>query len=201
MADASPSVLDDPRWHAFNQTGFQCSCGERHVGLFPLHMQVPMGWPGEPSYEPNSAIRMDGNFLSYDFSVLEGKYFAMRMRLPISMQGSGPIVFMYSVWGAMNRPDFEAFVKATLDKTMNGKVHAPGRLANNISGYTSSANLMGTAFQQDDGGYPLLLLHGQQDANDPNHLLLHEQRHGISLDRALELFAAYGHDMRSAAGT
>lgn len=200
MADTPASVFDDPRWHAFSNAGYQCSCGERHVGLFPLHMQLPKGWPGEAVYEPNSAIRMDGNFLSHDFSVLEGKYYAMRMRLPIAMHGLGPMVFMYSVWAAMNRPDFEAFVQATLNKTMNNKVSAPARLANNISGYTNTSGLMGTAFQQEDGGYPLLLLHGAQDANDPNHLLLSEQRQGISFDRVLELFAQYGHDMRPAAG-
>jgi hypothetical protein len=59
---------------------------------------------------------------------------------------------------------------------------------------------MGLAFQQEDGWPPLLLLAGTQPyTNRPDHPLLLEQRQGIGLDRALELFAAYGHNMRPAA--
>jgi hypothetical protein len=55
---------------------------------------------------------------------------------------------------------------------------------------------MGTAFQHEDGGPPLLLIHGPQTDNDVNHPLISEQRNGMGLDRALALFAAYGHDMQ-----
>jgi hypothetical protein len=41
VADAPVSVLDDPRWAKFNEEGFACSCGQRHVGLFPIQMQTP----------------------------------------------------------------------------------------------------------------------------------------------------------------
>ncbi len=197
MADAPASVLDDPRWHTFNEAGFACTCGERHVGLFPIHMQMPKGWPGEPVYEPNEALRMDGNFLSHDLCVMDGKYFAMRMRLPVAIRGAEPAAFMYTVWASLNRPEFEVYVDVARRSELRANARAQARLVNNINGYVNSGGLMGSALHQEDGGYPVLLLHGPQPDNDPNHTLLSDQRHGIGVDRMLELFAAYGHDMRA----
>lgn len=71
------------------------------------------------------------------------------------------------------------------------------RLVNRLSGYPDTGNLMGSAFQQEDGAPPILLIHGPQPDNDPKHPLIEEQRQGIGVDRMLELFAAYGHDMRA----
>ncbi len=200
MTDASPSVLDDPRWHAFNKTGFQCSCGERHVGLFPIEMHVPKGWPGEPVYEPNEALRTDGNFLSQDFCVMEGKYVAMRMRMPLAIRGAEPAAFMYTVWASLNRPEFDAYTDPAHRAKLPPNARTQARLINNISGYENSSGLLGSAFHQEDGGYPVLLLHGPQPGHDSNHPLMSEQRNGIGVDRMLELFAAYGHDMRASAG-
>ena len=197
MADAPVSVLDDPRWHTFNEAGFACSCGERHVGLFPIQMQTPKGWPGEPVYEPNAALRMDGNFLSQDFCVMEGKYFAMRMRLPVAIRGAEPAAFMYTVWASLNQAEFEVYVDDARRSELRANARAPARLVNNINGYVNSGGLMGSALHQEDGGYPVLLLHGPQPDNDPNHTLLSDQRNGIGVDRMLELFVAYGHDMRA----
>ena len=197
MADAPVSVLDDPRWAKFHEEGFACSCGERHVGLFPIQMQTPKGWPGEPVYEPNAALRMDGNFLSQDFCVMEGKYFAMRMRLPVAIRGAEPAAFMYTVWASLNQAEFEVYVDDARRSELRANARAPARLVNNINGYVNSGGLMGSALHQEDGGYPVLLLHGPQPDNDPNHTLLSDQRHGIGVDRMLELFAAYGHDMRA----
>lgn len=195
-----PSVVDDPRWHAFHDKGFACSCGQRHVGLFPIQMQVPKGWPGEPNYEPNEALRMDGNFLSFDYCVMEGKYFAMRMRLPISIRGAEPAAFMYTVWASLNRAEFELYTNAERRAQLAPNARAPARLINNINGYDNTGGLMGSAFHQEDGGYPVLLVHGVQPDNDANHPLLRDQRNGIGVDTMLHLFAAYGHDMRAEAG-
>jgi hypothetical protein len=191
------SVLDDPRWKTFNAHGFACSCGERHVGLFPIHMQHPIGWPGSTNYEPDGALRLDGNFLSANYCVWEGKYFSMRMRLPIQIRGAQPAAFMYTAWASLNRPDFEGYLDAVRNKRLSNTSRAQARLVNRLSGFPDTFRLMGTAFQQDDGGLPLLLIHGTQPDNDPQHPLIQEQRQGIGVDRTFELFAAYGHDMRA----
>ena len=197
MTVETSSVLEDPRWKVFNAQGFACSCGERHVGLFPIHMQVPMGWPGAKDYRPDQELRMDGNFLSDNYCVWDGKYFAIRTRLPLQIRGAAPAAFMYTAWASFNRPDFEAYVAAHRNKTLSNTARAQARLVNRLSGFPDTANLMGSAIQQDDGGPPVLLIHGPQPDNRPDHQLIQEQRQGIGFDRMLELFAAYGHDMRA----
>jgi hypothetical protein len=200
MAEAgAPSVLNDLRWKAFNAKGFACSCGERHVGLFPIHMHQPAGWPGSKEYANDDDVRLDGDFFSHNLCVWEGKYFAVRMRLPIQMQGADRSSFLYTVWASLNRPDFEGYLNARRNGRLNNQAKAPARLVNRISGYPDTANLMGVAFQQEDGGQPLLLVLGQKEDNSANHRLVQEQRNGIGIDRMLELFAEYHHDMRPAA--
>lgn len=199
MSVEPQSVQEDPRWLLFNEQGLPCGCGQHHIGLFPIHLQHPMGWPGSREYQPDEQLRLDGDFLSANYCVLEGKYFAMRMRLPIQIYGAAPLAFVYTVWASLNRPDFEGYVEARRSNRLDNRARAQARLVNRISGYPDTGSLMGTAFQQEDGGQPLLLVHGPQPDNSPDHPLIHEQRIGIGFDRVLALFAAYGHDMRAGA--
>lgn len=187
---------NDPRWGRFNTQGMQCSCGERHVGLFPIHVQTPMDWPGSRDYEPDDAIRMDGTFLSANLCVRDGKYFAMRARIPLQIRGAAPASFIYTAWASFNRPDFEGYLDSLRNNRLNKEARAPARLINRLSGFPDTSHLMGSAFQQEDGGVPLLLLHGPQPNNRADHPLIEQQRQGIGIDRMFELFAAYGHDMR-----
>jgi hypothetical protein len=200
MGGAPAATLNDPRWAAFNQTGFACSCGEKHVGLFPINMLAPIGWDGRQDYEPDENIRLDDNFISSNYCVWEGQFFAMRMRMPIQIQGAAPAAFMYTVWAAVDRSHLEAYLKAKAAGSLNNNHRFGARLINRVSGHHDTTNLVGLAFQQDDGWPPLFLIMGPQPyTNRPDHPLILEQRQGIGLDRALELFAAYGHDMRPAA--
>jgi len=201
MADAAPpSVQNDARWRAFNEQGYACSCGERHVGLFPIHMEVPLGWPGSRTYAPDEALRLDGDFLSVNYCVREGKYFAMRCRLPVQIAGAQPAAFMYTVWAALDRPDFEGYLDARMKGKLSNTARAPARLVNRLSGFPDTNNLMGTAFQQEDGTPPVLIVHGIQANGLTEHPLIREQRSGIGMDRVLEMFKAYGHDMSARAG-
>jgi hypothetical protein len=194
------NVSEDPRWQAFNQDGFACSCGERHVGLFPVNMLTPAVWDGPKEYAPDEEIELDRTFISANYCVWQGQNFAMRMRLPLQMRGAAPAAFMYTVWAAVERANLETYLAARRQNTLNNDTRFPARLVNRIAGHHDTSNLMGVAFQQEDGWPPLLLLAGQQPyTNRPDHPILDEQRQGIGLDRALELFAAYDHDMRPAA--
>lgn len=197
---SAENVSEDPRWQAFNQNGFACSCGERHVGLFPVNMLTPAVWDGPKDYAPDEEIQLDRTFISSNYCVWQGQNFAMRMRLPLQMRGAAPAAFMYTVWASVERPSLEAYLAAKQQNTLNNETRFQARLINRIAGHHDTSNLMGVAFQQEDGFPPLLLLAGQQPyTNRPDHPILVEQRQGIGLDRALELFAAYGHDMRPAA--
>lgn len=197
METNTDSVLNDPRWNAFNTQGFACSCGETHVGLFPIHLHHPLGWEGTDDYQPDDALTMNGNFLSVSFCVLGGKFFAIRMRLPFRMHGAEPSAFVHTVWASLDRDDFERFVDAYRTGNIDEKMRVRARLVNRVGGFPDTFNLMGSAFPQADRGPPLLLIHGIQTPEHTNHPLMVEQRNGINVDRMLELFAAYQHDMRN----
>ena len=200
MADSYANTADDPRWQAFNQTGFQCACGDRHIGLFPINMLMPLGWEGGNEYAPNEALVMDRDFLSGDYCVLGGHSYALRMRLPLQMRGAAPHAFVFTVWASVNHADFEAYIAAKNAGRIDENARFPARLVNRIAGFHDTGNLMGFAFPQNDGWPPILVLAAAQPyTNRPDHPLIDQQRNGIDLDRALELFAAYGHDMRASA--
>src|SRR5262245_12457388 len=129
MADVPPpSVQTDPRWRAFNDRGFACSCGERHIGLFPIHLEVPIGWPGSRQYARDEDLRLDGDFLSWNYCVREGKYFAVRCRLPIQIAGGQPAAFMYTAWASFDRPDFEGYLEAMKAGKLNNTSRTRARL-------------------------------------------------------------------------
>lgn len=199
MAAEPASVLDDPRWTALSTRGLACSCGETHVGMFPIHMNVPMAWPGPRQYEAEDKVRLDGDFLSANFCVWGGKQFATRMRFPLQLRGAGPNVFMFTVWASLDRPDFEGYLQALNDKRINHGARTRARLVNRLNEYPDTFGLLGTAFQQDDGGPPLLLIHRDPEGKETDHPLTVDQRNGIGFSKALDLFASYNHDMRAAA--
>lgn len=200
MAADTANTAADPRWQAFNQTGFACSCGERHVGLFPINMLTPVGWAGAQDYAEDSAVVLDRTFLSPRFAVWEGQSYAIRMRLPLMIKGATPAAFMYTVWASVDRIHFQNYVEAWRNGTLANLRQFSARLVNRLGGHHDTANLVGVAFEENDGQLPMLLLTGPQPyTNRPDHPLLTEQRHGIGFDRVLELFVAYNHDMRPAA--
>lgn len=189
-------VASDPRWIRFNAEEIPCSCGQSHKGLFPINMLTPLGWPHATDYASDDNVPLEGNFLSPNFCVWDGKWFSIRVRVPLQMRGASPWSFTYTAWAALNRPDFEGYVMAVRSKSLKDGARAQARLVNRIGGYPDTFSLMGTAFQTEDGAPPVLLVHGEQPDNRPDHPLITEQRDGIDFDRALDLFAAYGHDMR-----
>lgn len=192
------SGVSDPRFARFISEGLQCSCGERHQYIYPLHMVTPAGFPSSAPMEPDDALRMDGNFLSASYCVLEGKHFAIRMRLPIPLKEAMEYALMFSVWCAMDRPDFEAYVAAVKANALQQDRRAYARLVNRIGGFPDTLAMMGVAAQQTDGGWPLFLTDLKQADGRNDHQLAIEQRRGASADRIFELYAKYGHDMRSA---
>lgn len=62
-------------------------CDQLHVGMMALASFAPDPWPHEEVREPNAAIRLDGDFLSEDFCVLDGAHFMIRAVLEIPVHG------------------------------------------------------------------------------------------------------------------
>ncbi len=194
-APAANTTLTDPRWTRLMGEGLACSCGERHVGLFPIDMLAPIGWPGARDYEPDEALRMDGTFLSANLSVIDGKYFAVRMGLPLPIQGAPQYALVFTVWAALNRPDFEGYLAAMKSGEMNPRARAPARLVNRLGGFPDTAGLTGLAAQLPNS-LPMYLTDRQQEDGRQNPII-EQQRDGITLDRLFEIYAEYDHDMRA----
>lgn len=194
-----PDVDDasnDPRWVQFNEPGVDCSCGEHHVGLISLSMLKPAGWPGSSDAESNDELHVDGNFLSTDYCVWDGQYFAIRMSLPLRIQGIESPALLLSVWGSVDRTNFDAYITAVRNNMLNDKAHMPARLVNRIGGFPDTFGLLGAAIQQPNEP-PLLLVLNGADGQPSDHPLIHEQRNGIPFDRLFAIYAENGHDMRS----
>jgi hypothetical protein len=190
------AVETDPRWRRLHGDGVPCSCGERHLGLFALSFLRPPGWQGSPTPEPAGALRMDGDFLSEDLCVIQGRYFAMRMSLPLPVRGAPPPAAMLSVWAAVERPSFDHLRSARpTGMPSESDPQDPARLLTRIGGYPDTSGLMGRAFAQPDGP-PLLVLERAQPNGFGVHPLITEHREGITLDRLFEVYAAQNHAMR-----
>ncbi len=195
-------ALQDPRWTTFTTTGYACSCGEHHVGLFPIHLNVPVGWPGGTAYQPESGsvesdydLRTDGDFLSHNFCVWGGKNFAIRMRVYLKVTGAEPAAFLFNAWAGLDRMDFDAFSEAMLKPGTHTGLRTRARLLNRLSRFPDTYNLSGTAVHVRPGESPVLMIHGIQADFRADHSLIVQQREGISVDRVFELFSAYRHNM------
>lgn len=196
MIDAALNTADDPRWLELNHVGLACACGQRHLGLFPIHMLAPVGWTGAREYKADEALNLDADFLSENYCVWRGQHFAVRMRLPIQIRDAAPAALVFTVWASLTRPEIEAYAASRSIHGARSTAHLNARLLSRIAGYAETSNLSGIALQQADGTLPLLLVTGPQPGANPSHALITDQGNGIGLDRALEIYAAYGHDMR-----
>ena len=120
MSATGVSVLDDPRWTAFNRTGFACSCATHMSGWCRSTCRFRWAGLGRTEYQPDEALAtLDGDFLSTHYCVSEGRPSALRVRLPLQMRGAAPAAFVHRM-GTVSRADFEAYVAAknagTLDQ-------------------------------------------------------------------------------------
>lgn len=194
MTNGTPAS-QDPRWIKFHSEGYQCSCGERHVGLFPINMHVPVGWSGSGDYQSDYDLHTDGNFLSHNFCVWGGKNYAVRMRVYLPIKGAEPAAFLIAAWVALDKLDFDAFSAAMLKPSGNPNLRVRARLLNRLSQFPDTYNLSGTAVLAQPGELPVMMAHGIQADFRADHSLIVQQREGIDVDRVFELFKAYKHDM------
>jgi hypothetical protein len=183
----------DPRWTALRQ-GAACSCGMAHVGQFDIDIYWPEGWKHGSKIEANTAInaeRIGGDFLSQDFCVLEGKYFAIRTVLGLKIHGGGPEdALNFLAWSAVSRDDFTGYVNTVGRGKSPGEGRTLGHLVNHIPGYERTYGMR--AMLETPGGFRRPILTLEDDA----HPLVDDQRQGITLDRLFDLYRASGHDMR-----
>jgi len=176
MSDAL-ALLRGGRWRCR-------SCDQDHQGIFDIAAGAPWHWEGEDSPEPNSALRLDGDFLSPDFCVIGGQDFFVRGLLFIPVIGLEDD-FAFGCWSTLSRANFEKYVAhfdgIDLDEPWTGW------FSNEFKAFPGTVNTPCWVMPQSSGERPEIWL------DDEEHPLSIAQRNGITPEQLLDIYRVHGH--------
>jgi hypothetical protein len=147
---------------------------------------APDPWRGREEREPNSEVRFDGDFLSEDFCVMDGRYFFVRAVLEIPVQGLAE-KFGFGCWSTLSRENFEKYLNAFDTGTHEDWGPWTGWLSNRLADYIGTRPEAVWVYPQPDRQRPTLCI------MDSEHPLAIAQEEGLSPERMLEILAHYGH--------
>ena len=155
--------------------------------MFDMGAIVPNVWPNAWEYEPNGALRLDGDFLSEDFCVVDGEHFMVRAVLPIPVHGLGES-FGYGVWCSLSRENLLKYVDRF--DTSQDEDEEPwwSWLCNRAQPYFDGKDPLGGWLQSRAGR-----MRPTYHVDDPEHPLAIAQRDGISPEDVLAIYEWYGH--------
>jgi len=173
------------RWRCRN-------CDEVHEGLLDLAAFAPDPWPGEGPREPNSEIRLEGNFLSEDFCVMDGRYFFIRGVLEIPVHGFAE-KFGFGCWSTLSRENFEKYLGGFDDGEFEEWGPWSGWLCNQLGDYIGNDPEGLWVYPQPDRQRPTFRI------MNPAHPLAIAQDEGIAPEHLLAVFERYGHAPESPA--
>ena len=161
------------------------SCKLEHRGMFDLGASAPDHWGQDKIHEPNVDLRLDGDFLSEDFCVIDGEHFFVRCVFRIPVHGLDRR-FAYGCWSSLSRENFDRYVDGFDDGDYDGAGPWFGWFSNRLRGFEDTLNQACWVHPQPDQRPTIAL-------DDPDHKLAQAQTNGITPERLLELYAAYGH--------
>lgn len=162
------------------------TCSVEHRGMFDLGADAPDHWGAVEAVEPNRELRLDADFLSDDFCVIGGEHLFIRCRFEIPVHGlEHP--FAYGCWSTLSRENFERYVDGFDSGADPGMGPWFGWFSNSLRGFGETLNQPCQVHPQPGRMRPKIEL------EDPTHELARAQADGITPERLLELYAAYGH--------
>ncbi|HEX8263325.1 MAG TPA: DUF2199 domain-containing protein [Allosphingosinicella sp.] len=172
---------------ALKGASWRCAgCELDHAGMFDLAAFAPDHWEGPREYEPNSALRLDGDFLSEDFCVIAGEHFFVRCVYLIPVHGlESP--FGFGIWSSLSRRNLEIYVDGFDDGDFADWGPWSSWFANELKLFSGTRNQLCWMNPREERQRPCLSL------DNPDHPLAIAQRDGITAERVLEIYAAYGH--------
>jgi len=166
---------------------WQCiGCNSMHHGLpdlAPTHPDVA-GVSKIP--EDNSALNLDGNFLSEDFCILNGEHFFIRTILKFQVIGLGK-EFGFGVWSSLSRENLEHYIE-------NFDVgFSEGNELSWFSWFMTTLNYFEETFKaktkvvpQPNRQRPIVLF------SEESHRIYQLQRDGIEPTEMLKIYSYYG---------
>lgn len=162
------------------------ACGVEHRDRFSLACFAPDQWEGAEDYAPNSALVLDGDFLSEDFCVLRGEHTFVRCSLEIPIHGVAE-KFSFGVWSTLAADKFDLYLDAFDTGVYEDMGPWFGWLSNDLAPFGSTLNIKCRVHPQLGRLRPVI------SVSDPAHPLAIAQDEGITPERAMELYAFYGH--------
>lgn len=168
------------KWHCIR-------CDDLHVGIPALAALAPDPWPHGEKREHNGAIRFDGDFLSEDFCVLEGKNFLIRAVLEIPVHGIAE-KFSFGCWSTLSRQNFDKYLAGFDDGDYPDWGPWTGWLCNQLETWIDAEPQGVHVYPQPDRQRPTLRI------MDSAHPLAVAQAEGIGAERLAEILRFYGHE-------
>lgn len=182
----------DPRWLRLHDATTPCACcGQRFSGLPALAAAAPDAWGGQGGTEANEEV-LSGRrpLLTDDFCLVkDGQFIRCTLELPL-LGGDGDAL-AFGVWASLSQANFDLYVETMDGGAQGGLGPWFGWFSSSLPAYPGARGLKCHVRPQDGGVRPLIEL------EPTDHPLAKEQREGISLDRALEVLAICGWDLRS----
>src|SRR5581483_7738389 len=187
MESWATRLADDPRWRRLQARGIDCkTCGQLHKGLFDLACARPEQWSGGEERVPNSAALTSRHFLSEDLCVLDGEHYFVRCVLELPIIGAPGERFGYGTWSTLSKSNFELFLESFDAGEQDHLGPWFGWFSNRLKGYPDTLNLRCQVLPQSGRQRPRIEL------ESVDHPLAVEQRHGVTFDRLLEIYALNG---------
>ncbi|MDX1780360.1 MAG: DUF2199 domain-containing protein [Thalassovita sp.] len=183
------SLLDlDARWRRFNDPDRSCPCcGQSFSGVFDLGFDHPSTWPHEPR-EDQAFVKVGEDQLSPDLC-REGEDRFIRVVMSFPIQGSDEMFHM-TPWVRLEPAAFYAYLDTFDGQDAPAIDECPAELANVLPGFEAET----------ETPLPLMLIFPGAEvrpvATALSGPLAEAQEHGISFDRLLDIYAAFGQDIR-----
>lgn len=180
------SFLDlDSRWRRFNDPDRACPCcGRRFSGVFDIGFDSPGDWPHGPRPE-GGELEVGRDRLASEFCRLGGRYF-LRGVLLLPLRGSDEH-FAFGPWAEVAEPVFRACLDSIGDPE-HPFAPARGLLANTLPGFEASLGASLAVTLPDPDQRPLFAA--------TEGKLAEAQAQGLSFDDLLDIYAAFGDDLR-----
>lgn len=163
-------------------------CDDVHRGMFDLAAFAPDPWSGPITYEPNSALTLEGDFLSEDFCVLGGRNFLVRCVLDFPVEGLEQS-FGFGCWGTLSKENFELYVSRFDDADYAGLGPWTSWLCNDVMQLVGSEPIGCHMFPQLDRQRPVLKV------MDDEHPIALMQAQGIAPEDVLGIYRMNGHPL------
>jgi len=162
------------------------SCSEKHNGLFDLAAFAPDFWEGEENYSTNSEVRLEGNFLSEDFCVIDGESFFVRSVLDFPIK-KHKCRFGFGVWSTLSKTNFQKYIDGFDAGSFPTDTQWTEWFSNQIKGIENTIRQECWVIPQINRQRPLIKF------MDEEHPVSVAQTKGLDAEWLLEIYAANGH--------